>query len=339
MIRSAFYFKIALKNIISHRLLSAAKLLTSFFCMAVIIFLMGVYSGAMDYVQERCDFREISALKMYVADDIKNLPRNPEEADHFLFWAHNNRVTCGTKYLAGVGIAFADQGFANLFDGFFREGGNISDPENECMIGYEIAQKFKIKLSDKITAGSKKYSVSGIINNAGYRNTIVLCDPQELEIGLPQIYISQNVLYGGGVLYEGNDIQNYFAAMIDFSDLLPIAAACAFMLTFSVITIFNIMIIYARKSSVLMRIHRSVGASKKDIFIVQFFENTALNFVSLAAAFAVLWLVKDMVLVIFSQAIDFSFWGTLLAIVLTFVLSLIYSLGFKKFQQEGLCTL
>ena len=329
MIRSAFYFKIALKNIISHKLLSIAKLLTSFFCMAVVIFIMGVYSGAMDYVQGRCDFREISKLKMYVADDIKNLPRNPEEADHFLFWAHNNRITCDNKYLAGVGIGFADQGFADLFDGFFCEGGNISDPENDCMIGYEIAQKFKIKLSDKITIGSKKYSVSGIINNAGYRNTIVLCDPQELEIGLPQIYISQNALYGGGVLYEGNDIKNYFGAMIDLSDLLPIAAACTFMLAFSAITIFNIMMIYAKRSSKLMRIHRSVGASKKDIFIVQFFENTALNFVSLAAAFAVLWLAKDIVLVVFSQAIDFSFLGVLLSILLTLILSLIYSVGFK----------
>lgn len=337
MIKLGFYFKAALGNIIHNKLLGAAKLLTSFFCMTVILFLIGAYGGGLAFVRERCNFRNISELKMYVTEDINILPKNPNDAEHFIFYARNNRVTFGSKYLAGVGIALTDLEFAELFENFFREGKYISDMESECVIGYEIAEKYKINISDKITVGSKKYKVCGISRNAGYRNTILLCDPRELEIGCPQIFISTRKLYGSGVLYEGENIQNYFGSMSDVSDLIPIIAACAVMLFFSAVNIFSIMVIYAKKSALRVQILRSLGASKKAIFAVRFIENALINITSFAVALALLISLKGIAVIVFSTSLEFTFSGILLAFLISVILSMIYS--FKRSKREAVCIL
>lgn len=337
MIRFAFYFRSALNNIIRNKLLSTAKLVTSFFCMTVILFLIGAYSGGLSFVRERCDFRDITKLKIYVAEDIQSLPNNPTDAEHFIFYAQNSRLISGSKYLAGAGLALTDPKFADLFYGFLQDGIYVSDPEKECVIGYELAAKYKIGISEKISIGSKKYTVCGITGNAGYRNTILLCDPRELEIGCPQMHISAKDLYGSGIVYTGTDIHNYFMSMTDLSDLIPIIAACIFMLIFSAVNIFNIMIIYAKKSARKTQILRSLGASKAASFTMLFLENILINTVSFITAFALLAMAKGIVLTFFSTTLEFGFTGVLLGFSISVILSLIYS--FRHFKREAVCIL
>lgn len=337
MTEFAFYFRSALNSIKHNKLISAAKLVTSFFCMAVILFLIGAYSGGLSFIRERCDFRGMTTLKMYVAEDIQSLPNNPTDAEHFIFYAQNSRLISGSKYLAGAGLALTDLNFADLFNGFLQDGIYVSDPEKECVIGYEIAAKYKIGVSDTISIGSKKYTVCGITGNAGYRNTILLCDPQELEIGCPQMYISAKDLYGSGLVYTGADIHNYFMSMTDLSDLIPIIAACIFMLIFSSVNIFNIMIIYAKKSARRTQILRSLGASRAASFAMLFIENMLINTLSFIAALVLLIMTKVTVLTAFSTTLEFGFKGVFLAFSISVILSLIYS--FRRYKREAVCIL
>lgn len=337
MIRFAFYFRSALNSIIHNKLLSTAKLVTSFFCMAVVLFLIGAYSGGLSFVRERCDFRDITELKMYVAEDNRSLPKNPTEAEHFIFYAINKRILFGSKYLGGAGLALTDLRFADLFSDFFREGTYISDPEKECVIGNELAAKYKIGVAEKITIGSKEYTVCGITGNAGYRNTILLCDPRELDIGCPQMYISTKDIYGSGLVYTGTDIHNYFASMTDLSDLIPIISACVFMLIFSAVNIFNIIIIYAKKSARKTQIIRSLGASKAASFVTLFLENLLINTAAFITALALLITARSAVLSVFSTALEFGFTEIFLAFLVLVLLSLIYS--FRRFKREAVCIL
>lgn len=337
MIIFGFYLRSALNNIIRNKLLSAAKLLTTFFCMSVILILIGTYSSGLSFARERCNFRNISELKMYVANEVQSLPKNPTDAEHFIFYARNSRLTFGGKYLASVGLAFTNLNFSDLFYDFFQEGHSISDPESECVIGYAVAAKYKIGVSDKISIGSKKYTVCGVSRNEGYRNTILLCDPRELEIGCPRMYISTQTVYGSGLVYNGTEIQKYFMSMSDLSDLIPVIAACVVMLIFSAVNIFNITVIYAKKSERKTQILRSLGASKKAVFAVQFIENLLINMSSFGAAFVMLILTKDMIFILFSTSLRFEIVGSSLTALVSVILSLIYS--FRRFKQEAVCIL
>lgn len=337
MTKFAFYFRSALNNIIHNKLLSTAKFITSFFCMTVVLFLIGAYSGGLSFIRERCDFRDITELKMYVAEDNRNLPKNPTDAEHFIFYARNKRLLFGSKYLAGAGLALTDLKFADLFSDFFREGTYISDPEKECVIGNEIAAKYKIGVAERISIGSKEYTVCGITGNAGYRNTILLCDPRELDIGCPQTYISAKDLYGSGLVYTGTDIHNYFASMTDLSDLIPIIAACIFMLIFSAVNVFNIMVIYAKKSARKTQITRSLGASKATSFVMLFLENILINTAAFITALVLLILARSTVLLVFSTTLKFGFTEILLAFFISVILSMIYS--FRHFKREAVCIL
>lgn len=337
MTKFAFYFRSALNSITHNKLISAAKLVTSFLCMAVILFLIGAYSGGLSFIRERCDFRGITTLKMYVAEDIQSLPNNPTDAEHYIFYSQNSRLISGSKYLAGVGLALTDPKYADLFNGFLQDGIYVSDPEKECVIGYEIAAKYKIGISDIISIGSKKYTVCGITGNAGYRNTILLCDPRELEIGCPQMYISAKDLYGSGLVYTGTDIHNYFVSMTDLSDLIPIIAACIFMLIFSAVNVFNIMIIYAKKSARKTQITRSLGASKAASFVMLFLENMLINTAAFITALVLLIMARSTVLLFFSTTLEFGFTEILLAFFISVILSIIYS--FRHFKREAVCIL
>lgn len=337
MIKLAFHFRSALNNIKHNKLLSLVKFITSFFCITVALFLFGAYSGGLAFVRERCAFRDILKLKMYVAEDNRSLPKNPADAEHYIFYARNSRVLYGEKYLGGVGIVLTDLKFAELFDDFFRSGEYISNEENECVIGNEIAVKYNIGVNENISVGSKKYTVCGITKNAGYRNTILLCDPQELEIGCPQMYISHKEIFGGGLVYIGADINEYFTSMTDLSDLIPIIVACVVMMFFSAVNVFNITVIYTKKSERKTQIIRSLGASKAAYFTILFLENMMINTASFATALVLSVFAKSLVLSVFSTTLVFGFTEILSAFFVSVILSIIYS--FRRFKREAVCIL
>lgn len=335
MSKLIFFIKTAVINTYRNRLLWISKALSSLFCLYFALFMIGAYGGGQAFARERCSFRNADALEMYVAEEFGKLPKNPEDAEHFVFYARNEQVMYGSEYLGGVGIALTDLKFAELFDNFCARGEYISDAENECVIGNATAEKYGIKLSDKISVGARDYMVRGITANAGYRSTILLCDPRELEVGCPQIFLSSITLHGSGIKYKGEHIRDYFADMSDVSDYIPIAAVCAFMLVFSAVNVLNITLINAKKTAFTVSVHRSLGASRKVVFMIRFFGNYLINISAFAAALALTAATKRAVLIVFSTTLEFSLWGIAAAFLLAVLLSLIYSLGTPK--KEGLC--
>ena len=310
MSKLIFFIKTAVINTYRNRLLWISKALSSLFCLYFALFMIGAYGGGQAFARERCSFRNADALEMYVAEEFGKLPKNPEDAEHFVFYARNELVMYGSEYLGGVGIALTDLKFAELFDNFCARGEYISDTENECVIGNATAEKYGIKLSDKISVGARDYMVRGITANAGYRSTILLCDPRELEVGCPQIFLSSITLHGSGIKYKGEHIRDYFADMSDVSDYIPIAAVCAFMLVFSAVNVLNITLINAKKTAFTVSVHRSLGASRKVVFMIRFFGNYLINISVFAAALALTAATKRAVLC-FRQRLSFRF-GALL---------------------------
>lgn len=337
MTKLNFVIRTALMNMRGNKLIFVSKFFSSLFCIFFALFLTGSYcGGAVAFVRERCNFADIDSLKMYVAEDINELPKNPEKTEHFIFYAKNNRVTFNYRYLGGSGLALTDMQFDNLFENFCSVGEYISDVKNECVIGNALAKRYKIRVSDVITVGARNYTVRGITDNAGYLNTILLCDPRELEVGCPQICISSEIIYGNGSLYEGERIRNYFASMTNFSDIIPIAAVCAAMLFFSVINVLNIVVINAKKSALRVRIHRSLGASRKMAFLIRFAENLMINLSALAAAAMLIAASQNTVLILFSTTLEFPLTGGVSVFILTVLLSLVYSFGTPK--REDICS-
>lgn len=319
------------------KLILMSKFFSSLFCIFFALFLIGSYcGGAVAFTRERCNFANISSLKMYVADDINELPKNPTDAEHFIFYVQNDHVMYNGRFLSGSGIALTDIGFGKLFDNFCAKGEYVSDAKNECVIGNALAEKFKLKVLDVITVGARNYTVRGITDNAGYRDTILLCDPRELDVGCPQIYISSTKIYGNGSLYEGEHIRDYFASMINFSDIVPIAALCAAMLIFSVINVLNIVVINAKKTALRIRIHHSLGATRKMLFLIRLAENLMINISALATAAMFISVSQKTVLILFSVTLEFPLLGIVCVFLLTALLSFVYSLGTPK--REDLCS-
>lgn len=337
MSKLIFFIKTAAINTYRNKLLWISKALSSLFCLYFALFMIGAYGGGQAFARERCSFRNADALEMYVAEELGKLPKNPEDAEHFVFYARNEQVMYGREYLGGAGIALTDLKFAELFDNFCTQGEYISDAENECVIGNATVEKYGIKLSDKISVGARNYTVCGITANAGYRSTILLCDPRELEVGCPQVFLSAKSLYGSGLKFRGEHIRDYFADMSDMSDYIPIAAVCAFMLIFSAVNVLNITLINAKKTAFTVNVHRSLGASRKAVFTISFFGNFLINISAFAAALALTVASKRVVLIVFSTTLEFSLWGIAAAFILAVFLSLIYSLGTPK--KEGLCSI
>ncbi len=337
MAEYVFLLKIALINIRKNKLLWISKSISSLFCLYFALFMIGTYGGDQRLVQEIYNFKNIDSLEMYVAEGMKKLPKNPEDAAHFIIYAQNDQVLFEGNFLAEVGISLTDKGYGELFEGFCKHGQYISDTESECVIGNVIAEKFGISISDEISIGAREYTVCGITENAGYRNTILLCDPRELEVGCPQIYISSSELYGTGLRFKGKEINKYFSSMMDISDIIPIAAMCAAMLVFSGINVLNLTIINAKKSALAINIHRSLGASRKKLFTMRFTENLAINILMFSVALALISISEKIVLIIFSTTLEFSSPGITLTLALAIALSLIYTLGAPK--KEDVCSI
>lgn len=336
MNRLAFYFWTALKNIVCDKLLNTAKFATSLFCMATALLLLASYVGGVFFLRGRCDFKNITELQMYVAEDVNSLPDDPENAEHFVFYGQNSAVTFEGAYLGGVGLVLTDVKFADLFDDFLLDG-EYFDAESECVVGYETAAKYKIGISESVTIGSKAYAVRGICKNEGYRRTIMICDPRALDLGCPRLYISSVPLSGSGIVYKGDGIRDYFGSMTDISDLLPVFAVCAFMLFFSAVNIFNIAVIYGKKTAPRVRIRRSLGASKRSVFAVRFIENSIINALAFIAALALSAAVKGSVSVILSTTLKFTAGSVLPIVLLSALLSMFYSAG--RYEREDVCIL
>ncbi len=337
MAEYVFLLKIALINIRKNKLLWISKSISSLFCFYFALFMIGTYGGGQTFVRERYNFKNADSLEMYVAEDVKMLPKNPEAAAHFIIYAQNDQVLFEGNFLAEVGISLTDKGYGELFEGFCEQGQYISDTESECVIGNAIAEKYRICLSDEISIGSRNYTVCGITANAGYRNTILLCDPRESEAGCPQIYISTSELYGTGLRFKGKEIQKYFSSMTDMSDIIPIAAVCAAMLVFSAINVLNLTIINAKKSALMISIHRSLGASRKELFAMRFAENSVINILMFSVALIFILMSERIVLMIFSTTLEFSAPGITSAFAAAMLMSLIYTLGAPK--KEGVCSI
>ncbi len=337
MAEYVFLLKIALINIRKNKLLWISKSISSLFCFYFALFMIGTYGGGQTFVRERYNFKNADSLEMYVAEDVKMLPKNPEAAAHFIIYAQNDQVLFEGNFLAEVGISLTDKGYGELFEGFCEQGQYISDTESECVIGNAIAEKYRVCLSDEISIGSRNYTVCGITENAGYRNTILLCDPREPEAGCPQIYISTSELYGTGLRFKGKEIQKYFSSMTDMSDIIPIAAVCAAMLVFSAINVLNLTIINAKKNALMISIHRSLGASRKEVFAMRFTENFVINILMFSVALALISISERIVLIIFSTTLEFSAPGITLAFAFAMALTFIYTLGAPR--KEGVCSI
>lgn len=337
MVKYVFLLKNALINLRKNKLLWISKSISSFFCLYFALFMIGTYGGGQRFAQERYNFKNVDCIEMYVAENMNMLPKNPEDSAHFIFYVQNDQVLLEGNFIAEVGISLTDKGYGELFEDFCEQGRYISKTESECVIGNSIAEKYKISLSDKISIGVREYTVCGITANAGYRSTILLCDTHELEVGCPQTYISTRELYGSGLRFKGKEILNYFASMIDMSDIIPIAAMCAAMLVFSAINVLNLTIINAKKSAFMISIHRSSGASRKELFAMRFTENFVINVLMFSVALALISMSERIVLVIFSTTFEFSASGITLAFALAMALSLIYTLGAPK--KEGVCSI
>lgn len=337
MIKYVFLLKTALINIRKNKLLWISKSISSHFCLYFAIFMIGTYGGGQTYVREKYNFKNADCLEIYVAEDVKMLPNNPNDAAHFIIYAQNDQVLFEGNYLAEVGISLTDKGYGELFECFCEKGRYISDTESECVIGNAIARKYGVCLSDEIRIGAREYTVCGITDNAGYRNTILLCDSRELEVGCPQIYISTGELYGTGLRFKGKEILRYFASMTDMSDIIPIAAVCAAMLVFSAINVLNLTIINAKRSALMISIHRSLGASRKELFAMRFTENFVINILMFFVALVLISMSDRIILVIFSTTLEFSALGIISAFALAMALSLLYTLGAPK--KEGVCSI
>lgn len=337
MNKFTFLVKTALLNIRRERLLTISKFFPSLFCMFFALLLIGSYEGGMKaFTRERCGFKEISELRMYVAEEQSELPRDPETAEHFIFYAQNDRVMFGEKYLAGVGISLTDKRFSELFESFCEKGRYISGAESECVIGSVVSEKYGIAVSNKISVGVREYTVCGITDNAGYQGSLLLCDPRELDAGCPRIFISASGLHGTGRKFAGERIGDYFGSVLNLSNIIPIFIMCGAMLIFSAVNVFNVTAVTVKKTTFKARVYRCLGASRGKLFTILLTENLCINILSFAAAFALLAALKKAVLVIFSAALEFSPAGIALVFILNMLLSFIYSFG--TIRKDTLCS-
>ncbi len=337
MTELAFLFGSALKNIRKNKIGTASKFFSSLFSLFFVLLLAGSYGGGAAFARERCGFRDIGSLKMYVAEEEAMLPKNPSDAEHFILYAYAPKLLFGGKYLSGAGAALTDIDFGDLFDGFCAKGEYVRDAKSECVIGSALAKRYGIDISDKITVGAKKYAVRGITDNAGYRDTVLLCEPDGLEPGYPVLYVSAKELSGNGLKYNGEQIRDYFSSMINAADLLPIIAVCAAMLVFSAVNVLNIAVVEAKRSAMRIRVRRSVGASLRAIFVMRFAENLIINVSAFVMSFTLMELSRDILLIVLGTSLVFGFWGICAAVISAAVLSLVYSLG--TLRKEVVCFL
>lgn len=329
MIKALYYLKVALKSISRNKFLSVVRWLTTFFCMTVVIFLTTLYIGGWDFIRQRSDYTDIEHLNMYVCQREDELPKNLDDITHYEFWAYNNRVLYKNKYISGVGFALTDIEFSKNYKMFLQYGRYITDAETECVVGYEISKKNGVFIDDEIEVGYKKYKIVGITDNAGFRDTILLCDSQQLDVGYPRMFFSDKTIFGKGITYHGVQIKDYYFAMNGVSRLIPFVVACTFMLFFSVLTVLNIMIIYRKKMGISNYVNYCVGASNRIIFLILFIENSIISVTAACAAYLCLAIFKDAVSIIFSSTLIFSLGSFLLSLIMSLTLALGYSLGHR----------
>lgn len=337
MNRLLFLFSISVKNICHNKLLTFSKAFLSFVTFILLLGVSGIYENSLHYLYDRGNYINTESLYMYVAEDSSELPQNPQNATHFICYGFNNQIEHNRLYLSETGLAITDINYDSLFDNFCDNGRYINNPDSECVIGYSVARKNNIKINDEISIGLKKYTVCGITFNEGYRSSILVCDKANIETGYPQLYISDEIIIGGGIIYVGNEIHEYFEKMSGAEDIALLIMLIFFLLSLSAVNVLNLTLISEKKEAHIIAVHHTLGAGKATCFFVRFISNIIINAFSFVIAVTTFVLSDSVIFALFSVSLKLSLWCILISFALSALLATLYSInltGRKKYVSH-----
>jgi hypothetical protein len=248
------------------------------------------------YNSGETDFKSKNTV-IYVAEnqsqDLKNFENL--KPNHFDYWATQSRVVYDENYLFDLLFKYVDKNYPQLYDDFFLSGEEKTLNENSCIIGKYVAEKYNIKLHNRVTIGSKTYDVTGITNFKNLSKHILLSDDSAVEVGYPKNYYFENKNAAtelnslSGTVFDKNNMGDYISSIYGIGDAILFAVLiCVFILFYTFLGLINILNFYKLKTKISRNIQKTVGANSFNIFFQLLVENLCLTGLSVFSSYFIL---------------------------------------------------
>ena len=153
----------------------------------IVSVILSLYFGSNQYINGSNSFKNIDSLNLYVAESPdKDIAIIPTDLD-FEYYASQKRIIYDDLYLGGISLSVISNNYAMIYRDFLAEGKETIN-DKECIIGKNIADKYKIDLNDTITIGDKNFTVSAITKLPRFSQKILLSDIDVVEVSYPKFY-------------------------------------------------------------------------------------------------------------------------------------------------------
>lgn len=269
-----FACELAVRSIKRFLKISILRFVSSLFSMIMIALFFSLLFGAISYINESLNFKDIKSLNLYIATNPNELPYD-ESGLEYEKWAFQNRVSYKEKYISYTDFVVVSKYFDSVYSDIIQGGNFDSFKSSDCIIGSKIAEKYHISTGEIINIGSMNFFVIGITSVPKYISKILLFNSDAVEEGYPQLYYyrGNNKKIGIGKNYQSNEIISYFKKSLQSNDLIISMVPCAVVLLYTILSNVNIIGFYLYKTEMARKVKYFLGASKSIIIFQLFLDN------------------------------------------------------------------
>ena len=278
----------AVKSIKRFKFISFIRIASIYVCLLIVSVILSLYFGSNQYINGSNSFKNIDSLNLYVAESPdKDIAIIPTDLD-FEYYASQKRIIYDDLYLGGISLSVISNNYAMIYRDFLAEGKETIN-DKECIIGKNIADKYKIDLNDTITIGDKNFTVSAITKLPRFSQKILLSDIDVVEVSYPKFYFYKDSVNiedaDKNNIYSHTRIYDYFTKFLNNSSLITIVISCLIVLFYSLMSITNIYKFYNEKLIITNFVQYATGASRATITFQSLIENLIISFISSVFAF------------------------------------------------------
>lgn len=322
-----YLLEISVINIRRYRLTSIIRFLGFFLCFFVTLLYVGIFAGSYKRINAIGSFRDIDNLYMFAALSEEKIP---EVFSHYSIYAKQGMVFYEDEYISDVGLRIIDPDYTDIFENYFFEGGKITSPKSQCIVGKRISDKYRIAIGEHIVIGDQVFEVCGITDDNLNSRNILICDSSTVEIGYPGLFFMDSVipenLKVDDNLYVHKEIEDYFKMVDSEADALTeMVTVCIAVVLFSLVSLYSIFMFYMERRSVATNVLFCEGVSSYEAFFQNFIENFMISSFAAVVAFLILKVMESPLGKLELYDFAFPFYSLVMVLFFALVISLLLS--------------